>query len=124
MYVFRVPFKVSKFDDPVWPAGYKIVLVNSQLLGYIISKFLGIKIIAELTRQWRIIGIILLIAIAEAALLAFALVPTPFKFVCLFVNGLPLGMVFGMVLAFLEGRQVTFSCTNEICQFGEVGEKK
>lgn len=116
MYVFRVPFKVSKFNDPaVWPEGYKIVLVNSQLIGYIISKFLGIKVIAELTRQRRIAGIILLISIAEAALLAFGLAPTRYKYVCLFVNGLPLGMVFGMVLAFLEGRRVTELLSASLC---------
>jgi len=116
MYAFRKPFSVSKYDDlALWPEGYKVVLVNSQLLGYILSKFLGIKFIAELTPQRRIAGIILLITIAQAALLAFGLVPPPYSFVCLFVNGLPLGMVFGMVLAFLEGRRVTELLTAGLC---------
>ena len=57
----------------------------------------------------------LLIAIAEAALLGFALTPPPFSFVFLLINGLPLGMVFGMVLAFLEGRRVTELLTAGLC---------
>ena len=48
-----------------------------------------------------------MIVIAEAALWAFAIVPPPYNAICLFINGLPLGMVFGIVLAFLEGRCVT-----------------
>ena len=73
------------------------MLVIAQVIGYTLSKFFGIKIIAELPPQRRIAGIVLLIAIAEAALLGFALTPPPYSFIFLFVNGLPLGMVFGMV---------------------------
>jgi hypothetical protein len=116
MYIFRKPFAASKYDNrTLWPEGYKVLLVNSQLLGYMLSKFLGVKFISELTPQRRIAGIILLIAIAEAALLAFGLVPPPFNIACLFVNGLPLGMVFGMVLAFLEGRRMTELLTAGLC---------
>jgi len=116
MYAFRKPFAVGKYEGIVlWGTDYKTVLVTSQVIGYTISKFFGIKIIAELTRQRRIVGIILLIAIAQAALLGFALTPPPYSFVFLFVNGLPLGMVFGMVLAFLEGRRVTELLTAGLC---------
>jgi hypothetical protein len=112
MYLFRKPFSASKYGgiEAVifgWPIAYKTLLVTSQVIGYTISKFLGIKVIAELSPQRRIAGIIVLIAIAEAALIAFAVVPPPYNAICLFVNGLPLGMVFGCVLAFLEGRRTT-----------------
>lgn len=46
-----------------------------------------------------------LIAIAELALLGFALAPTEFKGLALFFNGLPLGMVWGIVVRYLEGRR-------------------
>jgi hypothetical protein len=48
-----------------------------------------------------------LIAAAELALIAFAMVPAPFNAACLFLNGLALGMVFGLVLGFVEGRRLT-----------------
>jgi hypothetical protein len=48
-------------------------------------------------------------------LLLFALVPAPWNFICLFVNGLPLGMVFGLVLGFLEGRRATEVLAAGLC---------
>ena len=116
MYAFRKPFAACKYEGlALWGTDYKTVLVTAQVIGYTLSKFFGIKIIAELHPQRRIAGIVLLIAIAEAALLGFALTPPPYSFVFLFVNGLPLGMVFGMVLAFLEGRRVTELLTAGLC---------
>ena len=44
-----------------------------------------------------------LIGVVQAALILFAITPRPWNAAFLFVNGLPLGMVFGPVLAFLEG---------------------
>ncbi len=108
MYAFRKPFVACKYEClTLWGTDYKTVLVTAQVIGYTLSKFFGIKIIAELHPQRRITGIVLLIAIAEAALFGFALTPPPYGFIFLFANGLPLGMVFGIVLAFLEGRRVT-----------------
>lgn len=116
MYAFRKPFTVHGYTDySLWGIGYKTILVTSQIFGYTLSKFIGIKIVAEMgpkRRAWIIVG---LIAFAEGALLLFALVPFPFNFVCLFLNGLPLGMVFGLVLGFLEGRQVTEALTAGLC---------
>src|SRR5262249_42481910 len=60
-------------------------------------------------------AILVLIGAAEAALLLFGLVPPPYNFACLFLNGLPLGMVFGLVLGFLEGRRVTEALTAGLC---------
>jgi hypothetical protein len=56
-----------------------------------------------------------LIAIAEVALLLFAITPVPWNFLWLFVNGLPLGMVFGLVLGFLEGRKMTEALSAGLC---------
>ena len=49
------------------------------------------------------------------ALLLFAVTPRPWNFIWLFVNGLPLGMVFGLVLGFLEGRRMTESLSAGLC---------
>jgi hypothetical protein len=37
----------------------------------------------------------------------FGLVPAPYNFIFMFINGLPLGMVWGLVFGFLEGRRTT-----------------
>jgi MFS family permease len=41
------------------------------------------------------------------SLLGFAVIPAPYNIICMFLNGLPLGMVFGLVFGFLEGRRTT-----------------
>ena len=44
---------------------------------------------------------------AQAALVAYGLVPNNLKFAAIFMNGLPLGMVWGMVVGYLEGRRTS-----------------
>jgi len=108
MYAFRKPFNVGLYSGlTLWGLGYKSVLILSQVFGYMLSKFMGIKVISELKPSARIKLIIFLILVAEVALTAFGLVPHPWNFIFLFINGLPLGMVYGVVFSFLEGRRVT-----------------
>jgi len=63
-----------------------------------LSKFIGIKVISEMEPHRRAVVLLGLIGVAEVALLLFAVVPPSWGAVFLFVNGLPLGMVFGLVL--------------------------
>ncbi|MCO6042400.1 DUF5690 family protein [Aeoliella sp. ICT_H6.2] len=116
MYAFRKPFNAAEYSGlELWGIGYKIVLVTAQLAGYTLSKFIGIKVISEMPAARRAIAILALIGIAQVALVLFAIVPPPYNWPLLFVNGLPLGMVFGLVLSFLEGRQVTEALTAGLC---------
>ncbi|QDT69425.1 hypothetical protein MalM25_23620 [Planctomycetes bacterium MalM25] len=116
MYAFRKPFTAAAFDDvTLLGIDYKSVLVASQLAGYALSKVIGVKVIAEMTPTRRAAAILALIAIAWLSLLGFALVPAPYNFPLLFLNGLPLGMVFGLVLSFLEGRNLTDALVAGLC---------
>ena len=116
MYAFRKPFTAATYEDTVWMGiGFKTILVASQVAGYTISKFIGIKVVSEMPPGRRAISILLLIGIAELALLLFAVTPVPWNFVWLFANGLPLGMVFGLVIGFLEGRKVTEALSAGLC---------
>jgi hypothetical protein len=116
MYAFRKPFTAASYAElTAWGIDFKTILITAQVLGYTISKFVGIKVVAEMPPKWRARTILLLIAAAELALLLFAVVPAPASAVCLFLNGLPLGMVFGLVLGFLEGRQQTEFLTAGLC---------
>lgn len=112
MYAFRKPWAAGTFegsaDIPLIPEmDLKILFVVSQVVGYCISKFVGIKIISELSAAKRAMTILVVIGFAELALLGFALVPSPWSAVFLFLNGLPLGMVWGLVFGFLEGRKLS-----------------
>jgi MFS family permease len=112
MYAFRKPFAVGRFeglvDLPILPPmDYKILLIVTQLLGYMSSKFIGIKVVSELHPARRAWAIVACITVAELALLLFAITPRPWAAVWLLLNGLPLGMVWGLTFGFLEGRRQT-----------------
>jgi hypothetical protein len=117
MYAFRKPFSAAGFNDvdDMWGLKFKSILVISQAIGYMLSKFIGIKVVSEMGKNNRAIGIILLVGIAELALLGFAVVPNNFKLAFLFLNGLPLGMVWGLVFSFLEGRKWTEAMGAGLC---------
>lgn len=109
MYAYRKPFTAASFAAaaPLGMVDYKIALVIAQVLGYALSKIAGVKVISELPAQRRAVGIVGLIAAAELALVAFALIPAPWNIGCLLVNGLALGMIWGLVFGFLEGRRLS-----------------
>lgn len=108
IFGFRKSFTVATFDG-ITVAGYsyKTLLVISQVLGYMLAKFYGVKYIAELKRSGRGAVIILLTGIAWFSWLGFALVPVPYNIVFLFINGFPLGMLWGVVFSYIEGRRGT-----------------
>lgn len=108
MYAFRKPFTAGSYDGlNIWDFNYKILLVLTQVAGYMLSKFLGIKVVSELTPSVRVKYLLSLMGISWLALLFFAIIPYPYNFICLFFNGLPLGMIWGVVFSFLEGRKNT-----------------
>lgn len=108
MYGFRKPFTVGLYEQWTFLGiPYKVCLVIAQVIGYMLSKFIGIRVIAAMQPQHRIQGILICILTAWMALFLFAIIPAPYNIVCMFLNGLPLGMVFGLVFGFLEGRKTT-----------------
>nr|WP_299382589.1 DUF5690 family protein [Allomuricauda sp.] len=108
MYAFRRPFTVATFEGLTFAGmDYKIVLIIAQVMGYALSKFLGIKIISELKPNQRLVYLMALIGLAELSLLFFAWVPRPYNIAFMFLNGIPLGMIWGIVFSYLEGRRVT-----------------
>jgi hypothetical protein len=116
MYAFRKPFTAGSYAGlSLGGVGFKTILVTAQILGYTLSKIIGIKIVAEVRPQRRAVLLLGLVGAAEVALLLFAVTPAPFNAVWLFGNGVPLGMVFGLVLGFLEGRRQTEALAAGLC---------
>lgn len=112
VYAFRKPFAVGVFAGTVSlpflpPIDYKIVLIISQVFGYALSKFIGIKLVSELGAARRAAVIAGFLIMAEVSLALFALTPKPYNAVFLFLNGLPLGTVWGLIFGYLEGRKLT-----------------
>lgn len=108
VYAFRKAFSVATFEGLVYLGiNYKVWLITFQVLGYALSKFIGIKIISELKATSRGSGILIMVSIAGMSWFFFGLVPAPYNIVFLFFNGLPLGMIWGMIFGYLEGRRFT-----------------
>ena len=112
MYGFRKPFAAAKFAGHILLFGgltldVKALYVLAQVLGYFVSKLVGIKVVSEVTRERRALAIVACIAVAEVGLVLFGLLPAPYRAVGMVVNGLPLGMIWGLVFGFLEGRRVS-----------------
>src|ERR1044071_8767173 len=106
MYSFRKPFAAAHYADATfWILDLKSALIISQLAGYAFSKMLGVKFNSELPPQRRAWALVLLIAWDEVALVAVAVLPRAGQVAALFLNGLPLGTVWGIVFSFLEGRR-------------------
>lgn len=108
MYAFRKPFTAADFAGISYGGvDYKIWLVIAQTIGYTASKFFGIGFIGGMQTDRRAQAILLLIFISWTALLFFALFPAPFNVIFLFINGFPLGVIYGLVFSYLEGRRTT-----------------
>jgi MFS family permease len=108
IFGYRKTFTVATFDGlTVAGYSYKTILVISQMLGYLLAKFYGIKYISELKRTGRGKIILILTGISWLSWLLFAVIPMPYNIVFLFVNGFPLGMLWGVVFSYVEGRRST-----------------
>jgi hypothetical protein len=110
MYAFRKPFAVGTYENIAgWEYGidFKVAIVIAQVFGYALSKMLGIKVNSEANPNKRPYMIVGMISLSLIFLVAFAIVPAPLKIVAIFGSGLPLGMIWGLVYSYLEGRRIS-----------------
>lgn len=116
MYGFRKPYTAAGYEQ-IQIAGlqFKFLLVMSQTIGYLIAKWIGIKFVAEIRRDRRIKMLLILIGAAQFTLFFFGLLPAPWNVLFILLNGLSLGIVFGLVLSFLEGRRQSEALIAGLC---------
>ncbi|MDR3127481.1 MAG: DUF5690 family protein [Tannerellaceae bacterium] len=108
VYALRKAFTASTFDGLyLWGLDYKVAISICQIMGYLLSKYCGIKIVSELKRKHRLPAIILSAVGAEVSLVLFGIIPYPFNFFCMFFNGLSLGCMWGFLFSYIEGRRLT-----------------
>ncbi len=118
MYAFRKPFTAATYADvPGWEGviDFKVALVIAQVAGYAVSKCIGVKVVSEMAAACRGLAIVGLIAGSWAALVLFAVVPVQWKVAALFLNGLPLGMIWGLVFGYVEGRRTSEVIAAVLC---------
>jgi len=113
-YGFRKAFTAATFEGSfslgfVGEMDYKILLIISQILGYMTAKFLGIKLIAEVSKDYKKIALYVasLLTIAGFCWVFVAIVPPPYNAFFIALNGFPLGLIWGLVFSLVEGREHT-----------------
>ncbi len=108
MYGYRKAIGAATYDGlSAFGISFKSALIIFQVLGYMSAKFIGISFIASLKNENRVLYILLLISMAHLSLLLLALLPSPYNVLLLFLNGLGLGLIWGLVFSFIEGRRQT-----------------
>lgn len=109
IFAFRKPFTVGLYATMPKFMGieFKNLLVIAQVLGYTSSKIFGVKYISELKHVGRGKLVLILVLSSLIPLFIFPLIPTPLNIVCLFLNGFPLGITWGVIFSYVEGRRGT-----------------
>lgn len=108
VYALRKPFTAAAFGDIEFlGTDYKVAVTVAQILGYVLSKLIGIKLISELKKEKRFRFILVSVVSAEASLLLFGWLPVPYNIAAMFLNGLSLGCMWGVLFSYIEGRRVT-----------------
>ncbi len=107
-YPFRRAYTAATFTPiQFWGVDFKILMITAQVLGFAVSKGMGVKIVSEMKPQTRAQSMVLMLLFATGMYGLFALFPAPYNLVFVFLANLPLGLFYGTILGFLEGRQVT-----------------
>jgi Family of unknown function (DUF5690) len=107
-YPFRRAYTAATYEDLVFfGVNFKILIITAQVLGFAVSKGLGIKFVSEMLPQNRSRNLLIMISLSWICYLFFALTPAPYNLFFIVLASLPLGMVYGTILGFLEGRKTT-----------------
>lgn len=107
-YAYRKPFTAAIYEgETLWGFDLKILYVLSEIIGYALSKFIGVHILPSMKKHQRMFYIIGLLTFSEIAWLGFGALPVPLKIVSVFFSGLPLGMIWGIVFSYIEGRRIS-----------------
>jgi hypothetical protein len=107
-YPFRRAYTAATYEElAFFGVNFKILIITAQVLGFAVSKGLGIKYVSEMLPQNRSRNLLIMISLSWICYLFFALTPAPFNLFFIFMASLPLGMVYGTILGFLEGRKTT-----------------
>lgn len=107
-YPFRRAYTAATYENLIfWGVQYKILIITAQVIGFAVSKGLGIKYVSEMLPRHRSRNLLLMIVSSWISYFFFALTPAPYNLLFIFIASLPLGMVYGTILGFLEGRKTT-----------------
>ena len=107
-YAYRKPFSVGLYEgETLWGFDVKLLYVMAEIVGYAVSKFIGVLLVPGMKRNsrgWYAVG---LMSFSELALVGFGSLPGGWKVLSILLAGLPLGMIWGILFSYIEGRKVS-----------------
>jgi Family of unknown function (DUF5690) len=107
-YPFRRAYTAAAYTPlAFWGIDFKILMITAQVLGFAVSKGIGIKVVSEMKVANRAVSMAIMLCLATVFYGLFAMCPAPYNLLFIFLANLPLGMFYGTILGFLEGRRVT-----------------
>jgi hypothetical protein len=114
MYAFRKPVSAATYQgvpltiDVLGRAlDAKTVFMVAQIVGYCVSKFFGTVFCTAVRREHLARTLTAAVGVSWMAMLLFAVVPPAWKVAAIFINGLPLGVIWGLIVRYLEGRRIS-----------------
>lgn len=107
-YPFRRAYTAASYENVVFfNVNFKILMITAQVLGFAVSKRIGVKLVSEMQSQHRARNLFFMVLLATIFYALFAITPAPYSLLFIFLANLPLGMFYGTILGFLEGRKIT-----------------
>lgn len=107
-YPFRRAYTAATYTDLAYfGINFKILIITAQVFGFAVSKGIGVKVVSEMLPKNRAKSLLIFTAISWFCMLLFGLCPAPYNLIFVFLGSLPLGLFYGVILGFLEGRRVT-----------------
>jgi hypothetical protein len=90
-YPFRRAYTAATYEElAFFGVSFKILIITAQVLGFAVSKGLGIKYVSEMFPANRSRNLLIMITLSWICYLFFALTPAPFNLVFIFLASLPL----------------------------------
>jgi hypothetical protein len=107
-YPFRRAYTAATYEDLYYfGVHFKILIITAQVLGFAVSKGIGVKVVSEMRAEQRPKGLLLFTGTSLISMYLFSVTPAPYNLFFVFLASLPLGLFYGVILGFLEGRKST-----------------
>lgn len=107
-YPFRRAYTAGTYEHiDLWGINFKAYMILAQVLGFAISKGIGVSIIAEIKQENKAKAMAMVLVSTMILLGFFAFFPHPYHLLFLVLANIPLGLYYGLILGFLEGRHYT-----------------
>lgn len=107
-YPFRRAYTAATFEGLYFfGIHFKILIITAQVLGFAVSKGIGVKVVSEMKSQNRAKALLIFTGLSLVSMFLFSVTPAPYNLLFVFFASLPLGLFYGVILGFLEGRKST-----------------